>query len=352
MSTQTTALSPKLFIGLDIHKRSWRAHFTTDITVGSGKSMVPDPDKLRDYVQRYYPDHLISIAYEAGPCGFSAAREFIHFGWDTFVINPADLPRTAHNIVVKTDKIDATSIAKQLRAGNLNKITIPDIPRECLRSLTRQRTAMVRDFRKSKTRIKSFLLYYDLSIPDQFDNPTWSKAFLQWLQDLQWNYTTIDLTLKSMLLQYHFIDQQIKDLSKSIKAYCRKNYQQDYSLLRSVPGIGALTAAYIIAELGDIRRFHSFKKFASFVGIVPRIHASGEKQLIHGVSPRANQTIRSLIVEASWVAIRFDPVLQAYFRKHAHHNTKAAIFKVAHKLLSRIHAVIKNQTPYQIGTLA
>ena len=349
MSTQITASSPKLFIGLDMHKRSWRVHFSTDLTVGSGQTMPPDPDKLRQYVQRYYPDHLIAIAYEAGPCGFTAARKFIDFGWQTLVINPADLPKT--NSTVKTDKIDARAMAKQLRAGNLASIHIPSVPRECLRSLTRQRTALVRDFRKVKTRIKGLLLYYDLTIPTPFDKPTWSQAFLQWLQDLQWNYPTIELTLKSMLEQYHFIDQQIKSLSKSIKAYCRRHHQQDYALLRSVPGIGALTAAYIIAEIGDIPRFNSFKQFAAFVGIVPRIHASGEKQLIHGVSPRANHTIRSLIVESAWVAIRFDPVLQQYYRKHAQHNNKTAIFKVAHKLLSRIHAVIKNQTPYQIGTL-
>lgn len=71
-----------------------------------------------------------------------------------------------------------------------------------------------------------------------------------------------------------------------------------------------------------------------------------------GVTPRANRTIRSLIVEASWVAIRTDPVLQNYFRKHIGNNSKAAIFKVARKLLSRIHAVIKTETAYQIGLIS
>jgi transposase len=332
-----------------MHKRSWRVHFSTDLTVGSGQTMPPDPDKLKDYVRRYYPDHQIAIAYEAGPCGFSAARQFLAFGWETLVINPADLPKT--NPALKTDKIDAQAMAKQLRAGNLRSIHIPAVPRECLRSLSRQRTALVRDFRKIKTRIKGLLLYYDLGIPPQFDNATWSKAFLRWLEELQWNYPTIELTLQSMLDQYHFIDTQIKTVTKKLKAYCRRKYPQDYTLLRSVPGIGALTAAYLLAEIGDLRRFNAFKQFAAYVGIVPRIHASGEKQHIYGVSPRANATIRSLIVESSWVAIRIDPVLQAYYRKHAQHNSKAALFKVAHKLLSRIHAVIKNQTPYQIGTL-
>ena len=92
-------------------------------------------------------------------------------------------------------------------------------------------------------------------------------------------------------------------------------------LLRSVPGIGPLNAAYIIAEIGDIRRFNSFKKLACYVGIVPNVHSSGENTSAFGVSPRANRTVRSLLVEASWVAIRIDPALQQYYRKHrlVHH---------------------------------
>ena len=70
---------------------------------------------------------------------------------------------------MKTDKIDAKNIAKQLRAGNLKKITIPGLERESLRSLTRQRTALVRDFRRIKTRIKSLLLYLQIEIPEGMD---------------------------------------------------------------------------------------------------------------------------------------------------------------------------------------
>ena len=352
MSYTPTAPLPKLFIGLDIHKRSWRAHFSTDISVGSGKTMPADSVKLLHYVKRHYPDSEVSIAYEAGSCGFMPARAFLSFGWTTFVLNPADIPRPSASSVVKTDKLDATNIAKQLRAGNLQGIHVPELDRECLRSLSRQRSALVKDFRRIKTRIKGLLLYYQIDIPPAFDQAHWSLAFLAWLEDLSWDYAPFLHTLSSMLAQYHFIDQQIKSLSKKLKAYCRKHYHQDYMLLRSVPGIGSLTAAYILAEIGDIKRFTSFKQFASYIGLVPRVYASGEVSRTQGVSPRAKHIIRSMLIESAWVAIRFDPALQAYFRKHAHHNTKMAIFKVAHKLLSRIHAVVKQQVPYQIGLLA
>ena len=349
MSKKVTTHSPKLFIGMDIHKRSWKVHFSTDVTIGSGKTMPPDPDGLHQYVKKYYPGHQTSIADEVGCCGYTAARSFETFSWDTYVVNPADIPRPSKSAIVKTDKIDAKNIARQLKSGNLVKLAIPDVPRECLRSLTRQRTSLAKDFRRIKCRIKALMLYYGIEIPEKFDTPTWPLAFLRWLKDFKWNYDTVDQTLKSMLCQYQFIDLQIKDVSTRIRAYCRRHYKKDYYLLRSVPGIGPITAANIISELGDLRRFQSLKKLAGYIGIAPGMYCSGDNEKFTGATPRANRTIRSLIVEASWVAIRQDPVLQQYYRKHAGKDSKAAIFKVSRKLLSRIHAVIKSEITYEIG---
>ena len=344
--------TPKLFIGIDIHKKSWKIHFCTDILSGNTKTMPPDADSLLDYVEKYYEDHQVAVAYEAGCCGYSAARSFILFGWNTFVVNAADIPRPAKQGVIKTDKIDARNIAMQLRAGNLRKICIPSLDRECLRNLTRRRSQLVRRLRKIKNQIKGLLLYHNISIPEKYDNPNWSKSFIKWLLDIKWNFSTIEVAFISMMDELEFFTLQEKKISNSIRAYCRKNHKIDYNLLRSVPGIGPLSAAYMISEIGDIRRFNSFRKFASYVGIVPNVHSSGESSYAIGVNPRANRTVRSLLVEGSWVAIRIDPVLQKYYRKHAVHNSKAAIFKIAHKLLSRTYAVIKTGVEYQIGLVS
>lgn len=349
MSKKVTTQSPKLYIGIDIHKKTWKVHFCTDITEGSSKSMPPDAEGLFKYVNRLYEDHEVTAAYESGCCGYSAARSFIEFGWDTFVVNPADIPRPAKQSIVKTDKVDAKNIAKQLRAGNLRKIPIPDVERECLRSLTRHRQSLVKDMRRIKCRIKGALLFFGVEVPEEFDNPNWSKAFLAWLTEIEWNYSSAQYTFESQLAQFSFVHEQILRVSNQIRAYCRKHHKKDYNLLRSVPGIGELTAANIISELGDIRLFSSFKKLASYVGIVPGIYSSADTYISTGSTPRANKIVRSLIVEASWVAMRIDPVFEKYYRSHAGKDSKAVIFKVAHKLLSRIHAVMKHNTPYQIG---
>jgi len=351
MSTQVTTSSAKLYLGLDIHKKTWKFHFTTDLLIGTGHSFPPDSETILKYVEKNYKDYEVHVAYEVGCCGFKPARDFISYGWNTYVVNPADIPRPAKNKYVKTDKIDARNIARQLRAGHLKKLTIPDISRESLRSLTRQRTALVRDFRRIKSRIKLMLLYYQIEIPEGMDTPKWPLRFISWLESLSFEQTNQGLTLKSMLAQYDFLNRELKSISNEIRSYCKTHHKEDYMLLRSVPGIAGLTASYILAELGDLRRFSSFKKFASYVGLVPGMQQSGDSLYNTGATPRANRHIRNLIVEASWIAMRTDPILQNYYRSHGGKNSKAVIFKVGRKLLSRILAVIKTRTPYAIGVL-
>ena len=79
---------------------------------------------------------------------------------------------------------------------------------------------------------------------------------------------------------------------------------------------------------------------------------SGEGLFTGGSTPRANRNVHNIIIEASWQAVRKDPVMQNYYRSHAGINSKAAIFKVGRKLLSKIHAVIKTEIPYSIGVMS
>ena len=81
MSHQVTTIKPKLFIGFDIHKKSWKIQFDTDLGKGKGHSFPPHSEKLKQHVSRHYPDHEVSIAYEVGCCGYEPARKFISYGW-------------------------------------------------------------------------------------------------------------------------------------------------------------------------------------------------------------------------------------------------------------------------------
>lgn len=350
MKTQQTA-TPKLFIGIDIHKRSWKVHCATDLFSGRTFSMSPDPEGLRDYVERHYPDHEVSTAYEAGCCGYRAHRCFEGYGWRSLVVNPADIFRRGRERHTKTDRIDAQLIARELRDGRLEGIVVPDPQREQLRSLFRRRNDLVKDMRQIKSYIKMQLLYYGIKVPEEFDNDHWSHAFRNWLDGLDFEYDTGKEVLESRMRSFRFIDREFREVSTRLRKWTKEHYKLDYMLLRSIPGIGPIVASGILSELGDLRRFGNIKQLAGYVGLSPGIYQSGDTIRHTGVSMRAHRLIRSYFIEASWQAIRTDPVMQQYYRSHQGKNVKSVIVKVARKLLSRTLAVIKTGVPYEIGVV-
>ncbi len=350
MKPEPTAQA-KLYIGIDIHKRSWKIHCATDLFSGRSFTMPPDPMVLVGYVAKHFPDYEVSTAYEAGCCGYHAHCSFEGFGWRSLVVNPADIHRKVKERFTKTDKIDAQLISRELKDGRLESIHIPEVAREQLRSLFRRRNDLVKDFRRVKSYIKMQLLYFGVTVPEEFDNDHWSHAFRGWVDAIVFNHPTARETLDSRMRIFRFIDKELRDVSTKLCTYCRKHYKKDYYLLRSIPGIGGIVACGIICELGDLRRFNNIKHLAGYVGLAPGVHQSGDNQRATGITMRSHRLMRSYFIEASWQAIRTDPVMQAYYRKHLGKNAKSIIVKIARKLLSRTLAVIKTETPYTIGVI-
>lgn len=348
MQSQITAL-PKVFIGMDIHKKSWSVHIRTDLFDHKGFSMSPEPEKLANYIVNHFPEHEVSLTYEACCCGFSAARYFLNLGWTVKVVNPNDIPRMDKQLYQKTDKLDCRYLCKQLQQDQLHGIYIPTEPEDQLKSLLRQRNQVVKQLRKVKSHIKGLLLFHGIIIPNEFDNPNWSLNFMDWLKNIQWSNSTGASCIQSQIRIHELLKNEYLQTSNELRAWCRKNHKKDYYLLKSIPGIGGLLASAILAELGDIRRFNNERQFCSCIGIVPGIHQSSESEMKMGITPRCKALLRSYLIESSWVAIRTDPQIQSYYRKHVGKNPKNIIVKVAHKMCRRILSVIKNETPYQVN---
>ncbi|MCK4106543.1 IS110 family transposase, partial [Acinetobacter radioresistens] len=89
-----------------------------------------------------------------------------------------------------------------------------------------------------------------------------------------------------------------------------------------------------------------------YVGLAPGIYQSGNNIRNTGITRCAHRLMRSYFIGAAWQAIRTDPVVQDYYRKHLGKNVKTIIVKIARKLLSRTLAVIKTEIPYVIGVIS
>ncbi len=124
-------------------------------------------------------------------------------------------------------------------------------------------------------------------------------------------------------------------------------------LLRSIPGVGQITALLLATEIGDIGRFRDLDHLCSYVGLVPNVYGSGEKEHVLGLTSRAHHQIREKLIEASWSAVRLDPAMTMAFGTYCKRmGRNRAIIKIARKMLNRIRFVMKNRKEYVTAVVA
>ncbi|NTS39760.1 transposase [Flavisolibacter sp. BT320] len=148
-----------LFIGLDVHKKSWSVTLQEGRTVLKRFSMAADAEALVHYVQKKYSSYSVECCYESCCVGYHIYRALNAVGWKVLVVNPGDIPRINKQSSSKTDAIDSRYLCQQLAAGHLRGIYVPDEKQEQFRSLFRRRNDLVKNLRRIKCHIKSMLLY-------------------------------------------------------------------------------------------------------------------------------------------------------------------------------------------------
>jgi transposase len=293
-------------------------------------------------------------AYEGGKFGYWIQRQLSSKGVQCIVVNPADIPATHKDEVSKTDVRDARGIAMALQCGQLRGINIPTVQQESDRSLVRHRKKIWRDLVRCKNRIKGFLDYMGIELPDKFSNSNWSKNFLTWLSEIPFEYSSSRTTLDYMIREAELLRRELLSISNDIRKLMRsKEYKKLYYLLRTITGIGPLTAASLITEISDMKRFPSFYHLNSFVGLLPSEHSSGERELKGRLTVRRHRQLRSDLIECAWTAKRTDPALSLFYSEQLKtgKEPKLIIVKIARKLLSRIRYVWLNEKPYERGVV-
>lgn len=353
METQSNKIdfsNQNIYVGFDVHLRSWKVTILTEKVAMKTFSQDPKPEILYQYLKRNFPGGIYHSAYEAGFCGYWIHNKLLSLGINSIVVNPADIPTTNKERVQKEDKRDSRKIARSLRNGDLKAIYVPGLKTLEDRGLLRTRATMVKDLTRFKNRIKSFLYFHGIDFPESFSNPKshWSKRFITWLESIELTEESGKITLSSFIHQSKNLRATILDLTKQVQKLSQTEpYQNDVKLLRSIPGIGVLTAMTILTELETIMRFSNIDTLCSYIGLVPSTSSSGEEEKTGDITPRGHSVLRTAIIESSWTAIRHDPVLlKSHLDYCKRMEANKSIVRIAKKLLSRIKFVLKNKQPY------
>lgn len=203
-------------------------------------------------------------------------------------MNPADIPTTDKERKQKEDARDSRKIAEQLAASKLVAIYVPSIETESDRTMLRFRRTLIKEIARNKNRIKSFLYYNGITIPEQFAGKKyWSKRFTKWLQELELPSESARITFTEIIEVVEFLREKQYQILKKIKELSQtKSYKKNTDLLISIPGIELTTAMSFLTEIEDVSRFKNLDKLCSFVELVPMTNSTGEHEAVGGITKR------------------------------------------------------------------
>lgn len=388
-----------LFVGIDVAKRTHQAMLMN----AAGETLVKafpvsnnreGIDKLLERLAEV--NEPIEIGLEAtGHYWLSLFEQLSNKSYVVHVLNPIQVHAYRRSGIRKrkTDTIDAEWIADFVRIGGARDGIDPQNLTDYmqLRQLARFRFSLVEQIGDTKRRILAVL---DRVFPEyeQLFSSVFIKTSRQLLSEAVTAQDFVDFDLEELtsllnkssrgrfgddeaqsiqdtarqsigityladaariqigclLAQMDFIEQQIAQIDQELQ---RLVAQLPSQYLTTIPGVGFVTAAAILGEIGDIHRFSSIKKLTAYAGIDPSVYESGQFQARQThMSKRGSPHLRHALWMAAGIARMHDPKLKAYYQKKRAEGKAygTAMGAVCHKLLARIYIILKEQRPYVI----
>jgi transposase len=340
------AKGKRIDVGIDVHKQSWSVHVLCEGETIYHATLPPDPGRLIDLLRRFGAREVHTV-YEAGPTGYWLHDRLQAAGFDSIVTPPSLVPHVGGR--VKTDRRDSKKLAAMLAGGFLKRVYALSSTERAHRLLLRTRNQIERHRKQTQNQIKSMLLFHGKR-PPASTKEHWNHAYLGWIESLRWEEEALALSIHALLTLYHHLDDQLKALTKQIERLATTDaYRERVALLIKVPGIGVFTAMAILLELQEVQRFRRADQLASYLGLTPTQHSSGDHQRMGRIPHCGNAHVRTRLVESSWTLIRYDAGMRATFEriKHQTGSSKKAITAIARRLALRLRRLLLDKTPYR-----
>ena len=172
-----------------------------------------------------------------------------------------------------------------------------------------------------------------------------SRGNVEWLKGLSLGFMD-DAILRSDLALLETVDAQVSVIEEKIAAIAAED--QCVRLLMTMTGVGYFTAMLVVTEVGEISHFRDEKAFASWMGLVPSVHQSGERIRMGGISGPGNKRLRWALVECAQAAVRFDPRFRGlHERVSRRRGAGCATVAVAHEMARIMFFMLSRNEPYR-----
>ena len=290
-------------IGLDVHARSVSAcafdPFTGEVTQ---RVFGTDAGEIAEWVKGFESPKAV---YESGPTGFALCNRLRELGVDCVVGAVSKMQRPAADRRRKNDRRDAASLARLLATHNVVEVWVPPAEVEAARDLSRSLDDAREDLQRARQRLSKFLLRRG-HVFDEVDalgrrRGAWTVAFWRWVQGLRPAEPAAAAAFDHYVTCARCAESDKRALEGRVaEAAATERWRPAVEALSCIKGVDVATAFCLAAEAGVFSRFRSAGAYASWLGLTPSEHSSGETEARGGITKAGNSASRRALVEAAW----------------------------------------------------
>jgi transposase len=343
MSEENNARPSRRYVALDIHK-----YYCVVAVVDREGKVVLQPVRvehqdLEGWLKKnlYPSDHVV---IESTTNAWHVYDLLEPLAERVLVANPIKVKQIAC-ARVKTDIRDTLILARLLAANLVPVVWVPPQHIRQMRQLLSQRRQMVETHTQILNRMHSTAHRHHLTHErgKRFNekNTVWQKD--ESLSQIEQFQLTLEMENRA------YIEQQIERITEKVaKMSHQKPWAESMTYLMQLPGFGVITSMTVLAAIGDIGRFETSKKLASYSGLTPGLEQSGTKNRGKGITKEGRRELRWALVEAAQMAVKSDPHLKRRFQELQHRmHRNQAIVAIAHDLLELVWYVLTRHEPYR-----
>lgn len=326
-------------IGMDVHRAFAQVAILDDGKVVSEQRLDLVQDKVLAFGRGLRADD--EVVLEATGNTAAIERLLRPFVARVVIANPRMVRAIAY-ARVKTDKIDAITLARLQASGFLPEVWAADEDTVRRRRQAAERMGLLEETVRLKSRIHAIL---HANLVPKYKGALFGSAGQRWLAK-----TVLPdherLILDRLINELRHTSDQLAALDQELASLALADERA--LRLMTIPGVGPIVAAMVLSSVGDISRFDSPQKLASYFGLTPKVRQSGEGPPRHGrISKQGNAHVRKMLVEAAWSAQTAPGPLRAFFtRISAKRGAATAIVATARKLAVLIWHILAKGEEY------